>query len=55
MDHIISRIGIQAAYKTAQKLYPTKTHQQCVEEVAYQLCISVEAVEEALKAETLHE
>ena len=47
MNEIISRIGVQAAYRTALTLYPT--HEAAVEAVARELCMCVEAVEEAIR------
>lgn len=55
MENIISRIGVQAAYRTAQELYPAKSHEDLVARVAHELCTSFEAVQEALQPATLHE
>lgn len=48
---IYPRYAVQAAYKTAMMLY--KTHDEAVAAVARALCISPEAVEEALAPETI--
>jgi hypothetical protein len=53
MNQIISRIGVKAAYEMALTLYPER--EAAVQAVADQLCMSVEAVEEALQPLTLHE
>lgn len=53
--NIVSRIGVQAAFRTARELYPTETDQQCRQRVADELCMPIEAVEEALKSETISE
>lgn len=55
MENIISRIGVQAAYRTAQELYPAKDHAYCVARVAHELCTTPEAVEEALRPVELSE
>lgn len=47
MNEIISRIGVQAAYRTALTLYPTR--EAAVESVARELCMPLEAVEDALQ------
>lgn len=51
--NIISKIGVRAAYETARTLYATED--EAIQAVATQLCLSPEAVEEALQPETLHE
>ena len=53
MNQIIARIGVKAAYETALTLYPTR--EAAVQAVSDQLCMSVEAVEEALRPLTLHD
>ena len=46
---IYPRYAVKAAYDTAVMLYPT--HQAAVEAVARELCLSPEAVEEAIAPE----
>lgn len=53
--NIISRIGVQAAYRTARELYPAKDHEYCVARVAHELCTTYEEVEEALRPVELSE
>jgi len=45
--NIVSRIGVQAAVKTARELYPTE--EEALEQVARQLCLTPEAIAEALE------
>lgn len=45
--NIVSRIGVLAAVKTARELYSTE--EEALEQVARQLCITPEAVSEALE------
>ncbi len=47
MESIVSRIGVQAAYRIALELH--RTEEAAREAVARELCLSPEAVEEALK------
>lgn len=55
MENIISRIGVQAAYRMAQELYPAKDRAYLVGRVAHELCTTPEAVEEALRPVELSE
>lgn len=48
---IYPRYAVKAAYDTAMTLYPT--HEAAVVAVARELCISPEAVEEALAPEVV--
>jgi hypothetical protein len=47
MNEIICRIGVQAACRTAMTLYPLPD--AAVDAVARELCMPVEAVEEAIR------
>jgi len=53
MINIVSRIGVQAAYRTALELYSTR--EAALEAVARELCMPVEAVEEALQPVVLEQ
>lgn len=48
---IYPRFAVKAAYDTAMTLY--KTHEEAVAAVARELCLTPEAVEEALAPETV--
>lgn len=51
--NIVSRIGVQAAVKAARELYPTE--EEALERVALQLCLTPEAVSEALRPVSMAE
>ena len=53
MNQLFTKVGVKAAYETARELYPTRD--EAVQAVSTQLCMPPEAVEEALKPETLQE
>lgn len=47
MNQVLAKIYVQAAYETARTIYATRD--EAIQATAYQLCMSVETVEEALK------
>lgn len=51
--NIVSRIGVLAAVKTARELYSTEG--EALEQVARQLCLTPEAVAEALEPVLMNE
>lgn len=51
MENLVFRVGVQSAYKMAMKLYPSRL--EAIAAVARELCMTPEAVEEALAPETV--